>query len=89
MTPSQLVQRRQELHNLIHEIDAEILAIEGALAVHDTRRRGRPRKRDLYTRAEARDAYNRYRAGEKTPYTTEGYRQYNRVEKRRARQREA
>lgn len=85
MTPSQLVQRRQDVQQKIRELEDELTAIEGALAMHGARRPGRPRTRRQYTAEEALRGWNLKRAGDTSPEVLAAAAQYARDAKRRHR----
>lgn len=89
MTPQQLVQRREKLRQVIREAEDELTAVEGALAIHGTRRPGRPRARREYTEEEALRGYRLKRAGDRSPEVLAAANQYIRDAKRRQRRREA
>ena len=87
MTPQQLVQRRETLLEQQRDIEVELTAIEGALAMHGARRPGRPRRNQVYTHEEAIEAHNLRRKGSTLPWVIEADRQYHRTVQRARRAR--
>ena len=87
MTPQQLVIRRQEIRDAMRDLDVELTAIEGALAMYGARRQGRPRKPDPYTPDEAREAHRLYGRGDRRPWVVKGHQQYMRTSRRLTRAR--